>query len=831
MRKNFTQLFMSCALGCFLFATSAQAQGVYQLPNPGFENWDRGIKLDNSTANVDEPVGWNSFKTGTGTWVALTKHSVTKGETNGNKYAIIKSSSVVGIIANGNMTTGIVVAGDTKATSEKNYNYSVTPDDKEGSKIGASNFRQEFTGHPDALSVKLKYIADGGSNAGKTDAKYKAQVAARIHVNERFQEPYESDATKLVAAATISPSGSEAIDWTTFTQPFDYNSSAKGDPAYVLITVSTNQSPGVGSGSDEVWVDDMYFVYYSTLSSLTVNGVAVEGFNKDITTYNMTGTAPQLSEIAATATSQWATVDPVTQTEENGNTVFNITVKGNDFADSGNKTTYKLVYAANSSENDIESIVNTYNGYINIDLAGDEMKVPEQILIEKGSTVDNTIHLTLANFEFSGMPLGAISIDNIATTYADGTYSFQSETVEVALAGGAILADVTISGTIAENGYTEADIDVIWKIDEENNIPIPVAFKGYPISEGLRLNNITLNGVTVENFNADLFNYKVALEEESTPLVGYTKANASNKVNVELDGNWIYLNVTDGEKSNSYKIANVAFYPIAKVRLNDVVDGNLALRNGAEIQGSFSVAGTITYNKTIENTANWQTIGLPYAPTVYTVAPDGTRTLADANWATFVTDGETYEAKALQAATDACIMKLKSMSRTNDVASLDFVSTPGAVQTRATQELSNGYTVFANNTLETVTLASILGAEATGNNLTFYLLDGSVFTQVSSATLLPPATMFIVYKGNNPAESILIPDTITGIGENSADYAKIYASVDAIHVENYSGLVTIYSLNGTKVLSKQVSGEGHFDFSNGTYVVQAGSTARVVIVK
>ena len=68
--------------------------------------------------------------------------------------------------------------------------------------------------------------------------------------------------------------------------PFDYTKNAV-DPKAVLVTVSTNADAGQGSGEDELFVDDIAFIYNANVTSLKIKGQDVPGFSPDKMTYEM----------------------------------------------------------------------------------------------------------------------------------------------------------------------------------------------------------------------------------------------------------------------------------------------------------------------------------------------------------------------------------------------------------------------------------------------------------------------------------------------------------------------------------------------------------------
>ena len=85
--------------------TTAQAQGVYQMPNSDFENW----------ASEKEPGnGWNSFASAGGTLKSFASMSPSpeKAEGHNSETAVRLTSKNLWIAnANGNLTTGRINMG------------------------------------------------------------------------------------------------------------------------------------------------------------------------------------------------------------------------------------------------------------------------------------------------------------------------------------------------------------------------------------------------------------------------------------------------------------------------------------------------------------------------------------------------------------------------------------------------------------------------------------------------------------------------------------------------------------------------------------------------
>ena len=280
------------------FALNAQ---VYQLPNPGFENWD-------GTGSDDEPTNWNGFPSAECTLASYlcnqaltTRHSRSTDTHNGTGVSCrIFSTSVIGIVANGNITTGRIHAGSTQAANSANYNYTVT---------GNSDFRQPFNGQPDSIRFWAKVNAASSST--------QARISAIIHDASDVRDPIiSSDNAHIVGTAIRNFSGDNS--WHEIIVPFDYDSYSGNTPAYILVTFSTNKTPGGGSGGDELYIDDIMMIYHAELSDLKSGGVTVPGFNANTLEYNVElAFGADFPEVTYTTQSPRATVMVTQATAEN----------------------------------------------------------------------------------------------------------------------------------------------------------------------------------------------------------------------------------------------------------------------------------------------------------------------------------------------------------------------------------------------------------------------------------------------------------------------------------------------------------------------------------
>ena len=317
--------------------------GGYQIENSGFENFHTATYVDGKNKYTsDEPNAWHSFNSGiaTGSLSFLTKYALQNGNTSvsddvrpgstGTKSVAIKSSIVMGFQpANGTMTTGRLQAGSRTATDAANCSFlDMSSTDTDGN---GDPFYTVLNGRPDALSLWVKY------KQGQVNEQYPyATVSAVITDGTRYQDPEDKAYTNVVAKAQDKTIESKGFEWQNLVIPFDYTSYASNDAQAkaILVTISTNAQPGVGSNDaenpDMIIVDDISLVYNSHLASLKVKGTEVEGFDKNVLSYDLKGEgAVSVDDIEAVSDGQGAYVTKAVESTDKGVKVT-ITVTSND---------------------------------------------------------------------------------------------------------------------------------------------------------------------------------------------------------------------------------------------------------------------------------------------------------------------------------------------------------------------------------------------------------------------------------------------------------------------------------------------------------------------
>ena len=259
-----------------LFVGTKVTNENYAVTNGGFEgNWSN-----------NEAPNWHSFPSATGSLASMISGNtqqfqqssdVRPGST-GSHSAMLQSNLTAGVKANGNCTNGRINAGSMTADDASgNYNFSDP---------SSSGYNTPFVGNPDSIVFWAKYIP---ADKNPSNSVNKARTSVAITTNARYQDPESSDAhtNAKIASAAINYSATSDMGWQRLSVPFTYTSVDPNSAAYVLVTFTTNETPGGGSTYssgglfnktyyyDNLYIDDVEMIYNHALSSLTMDGKAV----------------------------------------------------------------------------------------------------------------------------------------------------------------------------------------------------------------------------------------------------------------------------------------------------------------------------------------------------------------------------------------------------------------------------------------------------------------------------------------------------------------------------------------------------------------------------
>ncbi|MCR5660371.1 MAG: T9SS type A sorting domain-containing protein [Bacteroidales bacterium] len=247
--KSIFTLFIFCLLDLSLFAQYGD-----QLANRGFEDW-----TTREEASVSEPVHWHSGGTATGTWSGLVSSQIEQSShprpgSTGSKSVRLFPDRVLGITANGNITNGRMNAGSTSASGSGNYNYTQRSE---------SAYNSPISQLPDSISIWVCFRSQSA-----TDQAY---VKAVVHGNTDYkliangtEEPADMHVATAFSLFTRTSTAGGAYTWRRLSIPFQNNGPCT-DVRYLLLSATTNQTPGSGSTDDDLFLDDVLLIYNPTL--------------------------------------------------------------------------------------------------------------------------------------------------------------------------------------------------------------------------------------------------------------------------------------------------------------------------------------------------------------------------------------------------------------------------------------------------------------------------------------------------------------------------------------------------------------------------------------
>lgn len=340
-----------------LLAVAGTAGAQYQLPNGNFEGgYTDKVSVSYNTGN-QVPNNWHWFHDRTGTikdylLAAAKTHNYVVTDGNNHYVKLVQG----GMGGNGNLTTGIINAGSSSPTTDggfKNYNWSdptgkgdnktKVPTDRSGQNEGTSAAGQTFSGKPDA--IKFKYAAY------LKDASQRIQLRAVVHGEGRYRDPEYSkdnyDDIKWGVATfndtrTLSSSSDKVVLKEAQAEFVAGINQSSITPAAVLVSLTTNENPGVGDQDNFACFDDIEFVYYHALKSATYNGQAIANFDEGTLNYDLSSQVYDEKKFAYTVKGIGA---EAVKNYDEATGLLTVTVNGNNISDDAtSKTVYTFQF-------------------------------------------------------------------------------------------------------------------------------------------------------------------------------------------------------------------------------------------------------------------------------------------------------------------------------------------------------------------------------------------------------------------------------------------------------------------------------------------------------
>ncbi|MDO4510920.1 MAG: calycin-like domain-containing protein [Bacteroidales bacterium] len=278
---------MQATLGQTIKVDFENVGNHFQMPNSDFETWS-----DKNNA----PKNWHGFESCvTATFTGAAKTDIKLNPSNwarpgsaGQKSAVLTGNKFFGIVANGTMTNGILNATSTTATDPANHSESYLTDTR--TDANGDPFYTAIKAKPDGVKFWARFTqADASQCADYPYAAFNAVITDGTY----YQDPEDKEYTNKVGVATAKGSEMAVGGWREVSCNFDYDSYAANgaEPKAILMTFSTNATPGKGSAileggflgiaakltkADSLFVDDLEFVYNAGIKSISFKDEALD---------------------------------------------------------------------------------------------------------------------------------------------------------------------------------------------------------------------------------------------------------------------------------------------------------------------------------------------------------------------------------------------------------------------------------------------------------------------------------------------------------------------------------------------------------------------------
>lgn len=298
----------------------------------------------------------------------------------------------------------------------------------------------------------------------KTDNRHKETMVNRDRsiLNMSTDQGGNVSEKGTLLASKIEKITNTTENWTNKVVPIDYTNVDETPDMFNIIFAANDY---FGKKSDIVVgntfsVENVQLLYYHYLKSVSYDGQKLTSTASDSLTFDMsTVEYDNTKELACVKGGVGSTVDAPSYDKTTGKLTIN--VKGNDYAANDKSiTTYTIQFKAPEQDKVITTI---YKNSLFVDphaMGAQQMTLDNEIKLnyhEKSGQYD----LLLENFEFGGISVGDVLVENLTKTDAGTQTLFTSENtpVQINLMGKPATVLVNVNATV-ENGKMTANIQI-----------------------------------------------------------------------------------------------------------------------------------------------------------------------------------------------------------------------------------------------------------------------------------------------------------------------------------------------------------------------------------
>lgn len=495
----------TCAM---MLASAGMMANAQQLPNGNFDGTWVDCKPDGSNVVGVQPEGWmasNVYKYFLmAVKVPLVFQDVDYNAASDNLFSVRMENLFAGAFGIGANAPGYITLGTSWAYGDISNVGDPEKDTSDGGSYGSIPF--EF--RPDALSLWVKRTHGTEKPTEKASVifySWKGQTSSevitglssnpvKINMVDRekdvlgiIQDGVTKTNFELISTSENYIEG-DITEWTQFTYPITYVSDGTPEKINVILSSSDYFDRSQLGKDNKFWVDDVKFIYYSRLASISLNGesVTLEDGKYDYPVDKVLDFSEEDIAEAVKYTlegkSQSANVSVSVEAE---NAAVKVVVSNVDADIDGVKShTYTFQY----QKPEVEPVVEEYTGYLNVEMGGVQIEHNTQSTIEIQDYQNGYCTFLLPDLKIGGaLELGDIRIDNVKIGRVEGGNSYTGTVDDMVLHNdflGDIHAKVVLNGTIISSDV-KMNVDVIWYQDYPTNeveTPIKVSFTSAKLS-------------------------------------------------------------------------------------------------------------------------------------------------------------------------------------------------------------------------------------------------------------------------------------------------------------------------------------------------------------